>query len=61
MVTMPRIVKWHYIGARLAGPDDGPAGPSRCVTDARGVVDGRSGALRASLPHMRGASDEHAA
>ena len=38
---MLQIVKWHYIGALWAGPDDDPSGSSRRVIDAQGIVDGR--------------------
>ena len=52
------IVKWHYIGALWAGPDDGSVGSSRCVINARGRRRwpfGRSGPCT-PLVHMQGAS-----
>ena len=54
---MSGTVKWHYIGALWVGPDDGPAGPSGCVIDARCVVDGRLGRFGSCRPtYVLGAS-----
>ena len=53
---MFEIGQWHYNGVLGDGSGDGLAGPSRCVVDAQGVVDGRLGGFGTGrFAHVQGA------